>query len=456
MKVGRPIWTRRRVWALVAGLALCLAAGGAAQQTRKPADPREIDGTKTPEKIPDRYAYPVLFGRLTGPDAEEWRGTSIRDSGLAESDAAILFRAAEQYQRLYEEATGLLSGERKGAPRPLPPGVLDQYKLWNDRLNSEVEAIQRSLERDLSAEGNAKLRDYMLKFVKRTMSVHLGDADMPTTVGGDAPVGDTRPAATAPALPEPPPTVALKGPAAAAAIEAAARALVVLQVIDREKDATVELWNASPRPIAAYWVANCAPGLFQLSGLDTLGTPNAPIAVAATHELQVSKRSRPSCNPLTPKTVAVIFDDGTSAGLPQWIEKMKFARLGRMAEVKRVSRILAAVDTPGMPDWSALIQSIGETPEDVEDALQTVIEMGLNGVDADGLKSASWEARSEVFGAVAGVRGTVLSEIKQLAEGPDPATETRTARWEKLREKYRAESRVYEEFRRASAGSLYR
>ena len=59
--------------------ATALAVAPLAAQGR---DPREINGAKAPERIPDRYAYPMLFHRLTGPDAAGGRGIFLRDSRM--------------------------------------------------------------------------------------------------------------------------------------------------------------------------------------------------------------------------------------------------------------------------------------------------------------------------------------------------------------------------------------
>ncbi len=54
------------------------------------------------------------------------------------------------------------------------------------------------------------------------------------------------------------------------------------------------------------------------------------------------------------------------------------------------------------------------------------------------------------------VRGNTRFEVQQLAAGAELSSEARVARLEQLRQKYRALSRLFEEFRQSSAGSLYR
>ncbi len=428
-------------WALAAGVAVCFASG----QTNCP---REINGAKTPEKIPDRYAYPALFRNLTGEDSDEMRKVFVRDSGLSESDATVVFRGAERFARLAADGMSQLREARKSAPRPLPPTVLEQYRLWNDRMNDEVEVLKRSFADEISAAGQKKLQEYLLNHVKRNMSVHLGDADI-AAGPGPRPETATKPAPAA-QLPSPGKVEAISAGKAAALMEEAAKALVVQRVIDGEKFATVELWNGSLKRIAAFQVALCAPELFSRMGLDTIGTGNKGIEPGATYEIQASRMSRPRCDPLTPRAAAVVFEDGTSVGLPQEIERFRMGWMGRLAETERVNRILSVAS--GVPDWEALRKQIGELPDGDEQT--TLIETGLAGVDAEELKAASWDGRSAYVGALVHVRAGLLSAIDGLAAARDVSAELQRERWEGLRGKYRQQCESLRAFWQLAARRL--
>jgi hypothetical protein len=422
---------------LIVGAAVCLAQG----------ELREIDGAKTPDKIPDRYAYPVLFQNLIGPDSEEGRKVFLRDSRLSESDAMVVLRGAEEWEQLWTEGMSQLTAARKSAPRPLPAAVLELYGVWNTRMNDAVESNIRSFDREISAEGQKNLRDYLRNHIKRSVSVHLGDADIAAGFGpGTAgPQAGTRP------MPGPIPASQY-----ASAVQEAAQALVPLRVIEREKDATIQLWNGSPKPIAAFQIATCAPAMSPQTGLDTFGTSGPNVAIGAAYELEVSKRGRPGCDTLTPKTLAVIFQDGTGVGHPQELEQLKFGRLGMMAETERAYRILAAAGDAELPDWAVLRKQIGEMPESQESALQTIIEAGLAGFDANELKVASPSAQSALSGAVSRVRHNLLSEIDNLSLFRPVSVESQRAQWDSLRDKYRRQSEFIQAFRQQTVGSLYR
>jgi len=75
---------------------LCVST--AAQVPAQTVDPREIKGSKTPERIPDRYAYPALFQRLAGAEADLMKPSFLRDSGMSEADAHVVFREAEYFE----------------------------------------------------------------------------------------------------------------------------------------------------------------------------------------------------------------------------------------------------------------------------------------------------------------------------------------------------------------------
>lgn len=453
-------WLWRRAL-LAIGLAVCLAKVESAQEVRQTSDPREIDGAKTPDKIPDRYAYPMLFQNLAGPDSDEWRKIFLRDSLLPESDAVILFRGAERFEQISAEGTSQISAARKNAPRPLPPAVLDMYRSWNDRMSDAVEEINRSFEFEISAEGQKRLQAYLLNHVKRNMVVHLGDRDLPAgAVPSDAASASSSPPTSSSqtvqrqSAGQPPFRAPLGAKALAAAMDEAGRIFIVQRMVERDRDVDIELWNGSTKPITAFRVAVCAPALGAQSGLDTFSSPGRSIDPGATYTLQVSKRSRPRCDPFTPKAVAVIFEDGTSVGTPREVEEMKFDRLGRMAESERVHQILAASN--GAPDFAALLGLIGEVPSGEDDAIRAGIESEVEGVDAGEIKAADRGTRSAFYGGMAHVRATLLNEITRLAEYREPSTESRLALWEGLREKYRKQCEGFRSFRQHSVGSLYR
>ncbi len=438
-------------------LLLCLPAS--AQPPAQPSDPREINGSRTPELIPDRYAYPALFQHIAGEGADMMKPGFLRDSGMSEADAGVVFREAEYFEQTSKQTLARLAEARRNAPRPLPPAVLDLYRVANEQRNSAVDDVKRKFERELSAKGLEQLEAYLLNHVKRDMSVHLGDADIDAGLGpavAPSQAGTAAPSATAPpAWRTSNPLVQPTAQEIAAAIEESSKALSVLRMEEREQDATVELWNGSSKPIAAFHVAVCAPALFLGSVLDTFARPNAVIATGATHQMNVSKRSRPRCETMTPKAVAVVFEDGTSVGLKSAIVEIKFGRLARMAETERVYRILSAVPDAEVPDVAALRQQVGETPETPEQAVRAVLESGMSNLDPAELKAPSHAAQFAMLGGVGQVRSSVLRILDQLPPSGAGWSDDRRMLWQKFRDKLRQDSESFQEFRRRSVGSLY-
>jgi hypothetical protein len=430
-----------------------------AQTPIQTTDPREIKGSKTPERIPDRYAYPALFQRLAGENADLMKPVFLRDSGMSEADANVVFREAEYFEQSSKQTMARLAEARRNAPRPLPPAVLDLYRVANEQRNSAVDDVKRKFERELSTKGLEQLEAYLLNHVKRNMSVHLGDADIaaglgPASAPGQVPTG-TLTARVIPARPSPNPPILPTAQEIAAAIEETSKALSVLRVVEREQDAIVELWNGSSKPISAFHVAVCAPALFQGAGMDTFARPNSAIATGATYQMNVSKRSRPRCETMTPKAVAVVFEDGTSVGLRRDVETIKFSRLARMAETERIYRIFNAVPDAQTPDVAALRQQIGEAPEQAEEAVKAVAESGMADLDPAELKALSHAAQSALFGGVAATRSSVLHALDQLPSAGASWADGQRVLWQKLLERLRQDTESFQEFRRRSVGSLY-
>jgi hypothetical protein len=142
----------------------------------------------------------------------------------------------------------------------------------------------------------------------------------------------------------------------------------------------------------------------------------------------ISKRNYPSCEPLTPKVAAVIFEDGTAVGLPVVVHEIKLAYLGRIAETERILRLIdAAGENPNIP---ALLEKIGVGPsgswEDVRAAYQGI----LSPDDVSAVRLATWDDERSLFGGFSEVRLSTRNRLEDLTSAPDPSAELNRIRAE--------------------------
>ncbi|MBA3974007.1 MAG: hypothetical protein C0504_07290 [Candidatus Solibacter sp.] len=111
---------------------------------------------------------------------------------------------------------------------------------------------------------------------------------------------------------------------------------------EEETGVVLELWNASTKAIDAVRAAVCAPALNHQSGLGSPVEHGPRIAPGGTAKLHISNASSPSCDPVTPRVAAVVFEDGAAAGLPALIRRIKLEALGRIAESERIEALFEA------------------------------------------------------------------------------------------------------------------
>ncbi len=233
-----------------------------------------------------------------------------------------------------------------------------------------------------------------------------------------------------------------------ALFDAASRALQIVHTTDEDASITLELWNASTKAIDITRVAVCAPSLHQLSGLGIQGGSKYDAAPGATLQMGISKRGYPSCDPLTPKVAAVVFEDGTAVGLPVVVRDIKLAYLGRIAETERILRLFdAAGDNPNIP---ALLEKIGVGPsgswEDVRAAYQGI----LSPEDASAVRLTTWDDERSLFGGFSQVRLSTRNRLEDLASAPDPAAE-----WSRIRAEFRDWLAVSRRYREKVGANIY-
>lgn len=415
--------------------------GGTQPSGQPPGRSRHIDGSKTPEQIPDDTAYDSLLRQLTGPGSASSRERFVSVSGLNEADARLVILCAERYEEALAEAYRTGREARMGATRP-PAPVQRQAAMQSQlRARQLLQEIQRSFKLDLTPEGSANLQTYVLNHIKRNMSMVI-----------DNPVVSVRPAdpARRPDVRSMMMSNALGGANSEAErnalIEAAHTVLPVRHVSETEMETVIELWNASTRSVLAFSVALCAPSLGMGSGQGFLANLHAVAEPGATVKVGVSKRNRPQCDPLTPKATSVIFDDGTSAGLPLQVQRFKRGLLGQISETERIARIVESAGDA--PDWAALRQQIGEAPSGDKETLREAFGNVLSSDDLTGLASTADQVPHEVLGAMMHVRVQAIHRIEQMAAS-DPG------QWKRFREEFRERAGICQDYRHRAGKNLY-
>jgi len=408
-----------------------------------------IDGSVTPEQIPDVAAYRVLFGLLTGPGSGQFRERFISISGLGDADARLVFREADRYAESLDEAHRIAVEIHQRNPRFSTPAQREALHRANLETTRLLEESVRSLSFDLSPEGRARFNGYVLNHIKRK-----------TAVTGAGIIQQNISVAAVPAPSVPPESAYLNAMALAGAasekernalIEAANSALMVRHVSENETGTLIEVWNATTKDISNFQVALCAPspgGTGQ--GVSAVPGFQFSIAPGAKFDLQVSRRNRPLCDPITPKTSTVIFGDGTAVGLPMEIERFKMELLGQIVETERIAGILdAAGDTPNLVE---LIGWIGETPPSLSPEAMASFASVLTGADRAAADSASEFARRIMYGAMWRVRSVLLNRIKALAPGRLSAP---NISWKRLRDDVKTWSLACRTYREKAGRNLY-
>jgi hypothetical protein len=123
----------------------------------------------------------------------------------------------------------------------------------------------------------------------------------------------------------------------------------------------------------------------------------------------------------TLKIAAIMFADGTSDGLPGWIDLVKARQLGSAFETERIKGLLT---TPlvernvGDADVEALAMRVGGVPPTLEEALASLREVQLQGSSIDDIRAAGKAVLNWFLGGVAGVRENAVRNLSRLRQLP--------------------------------------
>ena len=120
---------------------------------------------------------------------------------------------------------------------------------------------------------------------------------------------------------------------------------------------------------------------------------------------------------------SVIFDDGTSSGNSDRVQRMFAQRAGRMLEVERIRRIFTGpVDRfLGSSGLKVLQRELGTAPATADDALSELAQVSVDGISSVELKHSSPAKRHGFLVGVAGARYEFAQEIQRLQK-EDTAT----------------------------------
>jgi len=136
----------------------------------------------------------------------------------------------------------------------------------------------------------------------------------------------------------------------------------------------------------------------------------------ASNSLTVGK-SEPSADHIL-RLSAVIFGDGTTEGEPDALDGIRGRRLGLSVEIERVTGILSLVANADAPSVAALKARIGNLPQSPEDAIASVREVQLPGVDIGQVLDAGSSFTHGFHVGVSNAREAALWKVNQLAQLP--------------------------------------
>ncbi len=134
-----------------------------------------IDGSQTPEMIPDAEAYQMMFLTLSDGKASLSRGARLNylaPSGLSEAEMEIVLDASNQFA-IYADSVGQ---KYKSLIEQRKAGSISQDELsarirWvYDAAKSQLKEMISSLEAELGSSASTKLLALVRTKVKRSMT----------------------------------------------------------------------------------------------------------------------------------------------------------------------------------------------------------------------------------------------------------------------------------------------
>ena len=143
------------------------------------APPVEIDGSKTPELIPDSEGFKVLFMITSdGPHGlpRATRQSYLAGAGLTEPQIDLVIDAANQYRVAMNAGNRKMQQLKAPWPKgqPLPENILLQFDAIFDSVVAKQGEIRKALESELGPEPFRKLLEFVRTRVKSDTTFVMG------------------------------------------------------------------------------------------------------------------------------------------------------------------------------------------------------------------------------------------------------------------------------------------
>lgn len=152
-------------------LALVFAVGALAQsppQHQHAANTTVIDGSKTPDQIPDSEAYRLLFlsisltqDKQNDPQAVARRFAFVKQTGVLPEEIPQVIKVVDDFRSQYET---LSAAWNKKATEDQAKGVFDDPSEFLSNINALVQMTQLSLHGALSLDSMLKFHAHAIGF----------------------------------------------------------------------------------------------------------------------------------------------------------------------------------------------------------------------------------------------------------------------------------------------------
>jgi len=156
--------------------------------------------------------------------------------------------------------------------------------------------------------------------------------------------------------------------------------------------------------------------------------------------------------------LAVVFSDGSSEGVPAFIESIEFNRLGQIVETARLKRIFREMPVNQVGDTEAkeLKKKIRELPESVLKEMDGFPDMVSPEVSKDEILRGSPRALNAMLAGVRSVRENATAQVEQMmrlpAHSQDQSEITRGKMLEQLGQYYENRSRAHRAYLQKTRG----
>ncbi len=156
--------------------------------------------------------------------------------------------------------------------------------------------------------------------------------------------------------------------------------------------------------------------------------------------------------------LAVVFSDGSSEGVPGFIESIEFNRLGQIAETARLKRIFREmpVKQVGDTEEKELRKKIRKLPESILEEMDGFPDMVSPEVSKDEILRGSPRALNAMLAGVRSVRENATAQVEQMmrlpAHSQDQSELTRGKMLEQLRQYYENKSGAHRAYLKKMRG----